>query len=836
MKILYLTLEPPFDARLTARGNAVRARQLGTALASAGVEVQQAWRRPYDDSPVKADPWLYHNAGELAALLDRFRPDAILAGYWALLADLPATTAVPVVLDFIAPRPLEAMYEPPATRDLETARLLTALARADGFIVANERQRHFLLPYLLMAGKDLRRDVPVVEIPIAALPPFHTPQPPGERLGVVAGGVEWPWRRQQGWIDAAAAFARARRRPPAVQLVVFGGEYPRIVQHGADHFTPPPASEPLVRLDLVSYHGYSHFLQEHAHLGLELADENLERYFSQSFRAVEFLRHGLPLILNRYLALAAEIEAYGAGWAVADQRELGAALEAACDPNEWAGRAANARLLAEERFDARHTIAPLITLVERLGRGGSGEFEARGAPFRSPLLGAALKLEGNLKRAGKAGRRMLHAGRFSLARMLRETIRRWLAHRPASGRPASGHVVMISRSDLFPADHGGAVKVVETARGLSRCGREVAIVSDRRDIWWHVAGGEVRERRYPWWLRLATLPRGLSSVLHLGRDVPHTNAFLYLPLSDNSYILRTLYCARRLDSRLYHAEFPAFARPGIWARTLRGGKVVLVEHNVEYARLREQEPGLEAAGYERLKGLELTLCNQSDAVVCVSDNDRDRLAADGVDRSRLHVIPHGVDLAKFDAAAATDWRGRLDWPAGAAILVYHGTYQYPPNLEALRIAAQEVLPRLEKRGIEARILAVGKLPPPGGLHPNIHFTGSIDNVATALKAADVAIVPLLKGGGTRMKIIDYFACGVPVVSTSKGIEGIPVSAGCEAFIEDDWSLFTERIATLLADPARRQAMIARARAFVEPLDWCRLAERYIELYRTIGAD
>ena len=69
------------------------------------------------------------------------------------------------------------------------------------------------------------------------------------------------------------------------------------------------------------------------------------------------------------------------------------------------------------------------------------------------------------------------------------------------GRAADG-IVLVSRGDLFPADHGAAVKIVETARGLSRLGRPVALVTDDRKHWWRLNDGELHREKLPLWVRL----------------------------------------------------------------------------------------------------------------------------------------------------------------------------------------------------------------------------------------------------------------------------------------------------------------------------------------------
>jgi glycosyltransferase involved in cell wall biosynthesis len=162
-------------------------------------------------------------------------------------------------------------------------------------------------------------------------------------------------------------------------------------------------------------------------------------------------------------------------------------------------------------------------------------------------------------------------------------------------------------------------------------------------------------------------------------------------------------------------------------------------------------------------------------------------------------------------------------------------YSYAPNLEAMRVMAAEILPALRARGVVAKVLAIGREPPSAPLDPDIIFTGPVPSVAPYLLAADLAVVPLRQGGGTRMKVLDYFAARLPVVSTAKGIEGIPVRDGVEFVLADEAELFAEAVRRLLERRDEARALGARGRAFVEPLDWLAIARRHAELFERLGA-
>jgi len=143
--------------------------------------------------------------------------------------------------------------------------------------------------------------------------------------------------------------------------------------------------------------------------------------------------------------------------------------------------------------------------------------------------------------------------------------------------------------------------------------------------------------------------------------------------------------------------------------------------------------------------------------------------------------------------------------------------------------AGEILPRLQERGLQVSVLAIGSKSPDFPLHAKIHFAGSVDNLAEVIPAADLAVVPLQDGGGTRMKILDYFAAGVPVISTRKGIEGIPVTNGSEAIIVDDFEAICDAIEKLLQDESAAKQISAAASDFVEELGWDAIVRRYLPL-------
>src|SRR5699024_9006918 len=110
-----------------------------------------------------------------------------------------------VVIDCIAPRPLEEHFVDPMTTPIAIRRYTGALSRASVLMVGNARQRILLAGWLLAAGEDLRGHVPIIEVPLAIKAPPNAREYRHKPLRLVAGGQDWPWRDGSAWLADLAA-------------------------------------------------------------------------------------------------------------------------------------------------------------------------------------------------------------------------------------------------------------------------------------------------------------------------------------------------------------------------------------------------------------------------------------------------------------------------------------------------------------------------------------------------------------------------------------------------------------------------------------------------------
>lgn len=165
-------------------------------------------------------------------------------------------------------------------------------------------------------------------------------------------------------------------------------------------------------------------------------------------------------------------------------------------------------------------------------------------------------------------------------------------------------------------------------------------------------------------------------------------------------------------------------------------------------------------------------------------------------------------------------RPYADKPAGVFNVLWMGGFGWYPNAEAVRWFAAEVFPHLRGRLAEHGIVFhfLGSHPPGElqALHDGqrIHVHGFVDDLAPYLDEAHLLMVPLLSGGGIRVKIVEAMSAGIPVLSTSKGCEGIGAVDGQDILVRDDAEGFARAILECAADRGRMAGLAARGQALM----------------------
>ncbi|WP_158674219.1 glycosyltransferase [Pseudokineococcus lusitanus] len=157
-------------------------------------------------------------------------------------------------------------------------------------------------------------------------------------------------------------------------------------------------------------------------------------------------------------------------------------------------------------------------------------------------------------------------------------------------------------------------------------------------------------------------------------------------------------------------------------------------------------------------------------------------------------------------------------PPAEPVVVVVANYATPQNVDAARAAALGVLPALRALAPTARLRLVGRdadrLEDLRGL-PGLDLVGPVPSVDAELAGATAVVVPMRFGGGTRLKVLEAFARGVPVVSTALGCEGVGARDGEHLLVREDAASTAAAVLDLHRDPARADALARAARALYE---------------------
>jgi glycosyltransferase involved in cell wall biosynthesis len=171
-------------------------------------------------------------------------------------------------------------------------------------------------------------------------------------------------------------------------------------------------------------------------------------------------------------------------------------------------------------------------------------------------------------------------------------------------------------------------------------------------------------------------------------------------------------------------------------------------------------------------------------------------------------------------------------------MLFIGSFRHGPNITALEWFLRHVLPRIVERRPDARLVVAGSDPPPRDLFTKagraVELLGFVEDIRTELGRRAVFVCPVLSGSGVRVKLLEAFASGIPVVSTRIGAEGLARKDGEFCAIADQPEQFARNVVEILNGPEQARAMTERARAEVETnWDMPVLTKRLEKSYRDV---
>ncbi|HEC35785.1 MAG TPA: glycosyltransferase [Anaerolineae bacterium] len=358
--------------------------------------------------------------------------------------------------------------------------------------------------------------------------------------------------------------------------------------------------------------------------------------------------------------------------------------------------------------------------------------------------------------------------------------------------------------DLYTVSHGMGPSVSDIEALRRQC-RRVTLFGLKRS--WRTRD---RIRR-----ALVPLPR-LVSYFHTPRSLAQASQHLH----DRKY---DLVVADEICMTPYAELLPEAPR-------------IVIRQKVDHLHYR-QVAGARPWGFEKLAGfieaLKLRRYERDkmpffQAFLACSEQDAAIIRRDAPNAPGL-VIPNGADLSKFIPSG----RPRSSEPT----ILYMGSMNYYPNVDAVQFFFAEMHASVQRAVPDVRVQIVGHAPPPQiqrlGNLPGVEVTGTVPDPRPYYEQASVFIVPLRLGGGTRLKIIEAMAMGLPVVSTTIGAEGLDIHPGADILIADDAALFTSEVLRLLSDRDLARRIAEGGRRLARRYDWNELTKPYTDLAESV---
>ena len=391
----------------------------------------------------------------------------------------------------------------------------------------------------------------------------------------------------------------------------------------------------------------------------------------------------------------------------------------------------------------------------------------------------------------------------------------------------SRRLLFVSPRFLFPTDSGGKIRTTQILRGLKGGAFDVELVCPGTSEQTAAFGAEIRSvcDKFTTWSQPGR--SGLGSSIRRGLLMFDSKPVSVA--SDHDQVGAKLIAERLAESPdVVVFDFPHAA---VLAPDSLGVPSVMFTHNIETEIFKRhvvvaKTPIMRAIWqnqHRKMERFEQRVLADFDGVVAVSQRDCEFFANEWGIRT-CRSIPTGVDTEFFQ---------RIE-PSNAEQVVFCGSMDWMANVDGIEFFHNDVWPLVRQRVPQARMKVVGRTPPASLVRkictqsPEWEFTGFVDDVRDHVAGSAVFVIPLRVGGGTRIKAFEAMAMGCPVVSTSIGIEGLPITDGEHYLEADEPEAMAQRIASLLEDGAARERLSIAARELVEARYGFRQAARVFE--------
>ncbi len=277
--------------------------------------------------------------------------------------------------------------------------------------------------------------------------------------------------------------------------------------------------------------------------------------------------------------------------------------------------------------------------------------------------------------------------------------------------------------------------------------------------------------------------------------------------------------------------------------TKNNAPIIYSSHNVESSFTSEITPQFTKLSHLERKVIpqyvtaieRLTTRHLVDHITAVSDADASLFRRKyGLSKDKITVIPSGCQIQpQLNQQAKKRLRVEMGLDLDSVIVVFHGAYSFPPNKEAMDTITDCIAPKFEND--ESVLFVLYGSDVPKFERANVRSFGYVENLHQAVSIADIALVPLRSGSGTKLKLFDYMNAGLPIITTRKGIEGVRVNDNEHVIIVDDIGKeMVESIKYLVQNRKERERLGLNARRLAEDeYSWGIIGGKVDSTYRMI---
>lgn len=384
------------------------------------------------------------------------------------------------------------------------------------------------------------------------------------------------------------------------------------------------------------------------------------------------------------------------------------------------------------------------------------------------------------------------------------------------------HVLFVTEFVPLPLNTGGRIRTFQILKQAARRHRVTVVThgsSKEAKSLMDKTGARVIEIPIPKGEKIRRVFGALASIAY---DRP----FPVVGVHYDSQLAKTL--AQLVSTEKFELVHLDHLDAAVYAPFLKNLPMLLDEHNFETRLLKRtaqntRNPILRwylQVQAERLLHWEANICGKCSMVTSVSHEDAGEIT-NVSPNSRVNVVPNGVDTEFFRM------KDRAPRPGS---LVFVGSMDWLANIDAIEWFVGEILPLLPK----AHLTIVGRNPPPKVMRladgKRVIVTGSVPDVRPFMAQAEVFIVPLRVGGGTRLKILEAFSMGVPVVSTTVGAEGLGVQNEQELLLGETPEALAKNIIRIQNSPDLARRLVEQALIASHRFSWDAVGNELEEAY------